>query len=38
MNDSDFDIIMQEVEYLEMERQDIEKRKKELLQRIGLSE
>ena len=38
MNDTDFDIIMQEVELLEMEKQDIEKRKKELLKRVGLSE
>lgn len=38
MDNSDFDIVMEEVEYLEMEKQDIEKRKKELLERIGWSE
>jgi len=38
MDDKDFYLIMEEIEYLEIERQDIERRKKELLQRIGWSE
>lgn len=38
MDSSDFDMIMEELEYLEVERQDLEKRKKELFECIGWNE